>query len=189
MSFFDKMKKASKQVVDAGAKTMLKVRVNRWRCNVYVFVLTMNCADKNSSTLCMTCTGFPGITMFICSVFLTLPFTHFLFWEFPFYSQFSKQTDIVFLDREIKNRKQAFGIEIYDLMETLETNTTMSNEDKEAKIRAAFDSARKDIAVIVAKKECKQEEMSVLEVDNAGGSSDIPPASGTVITNSHPQGM
>ena len=127
--------------------------------------------------------------MFICSVFLTLPFTHFLFWEFPFYSQFSKQTDIVFLDREIKNRKQAFGIEIYDLMETLETNTTMSNEDKEAKIRAAFDSARKDIAVIVAKKECKQEEMSVLEVDNAAGSSDIPPASGTVITNSHPQGM
>jgi hypothetical protein len=97
------------------------------------------------------------------------------------------QTDIVFLDREIKNRKQAFGIEIYDLMETLETNATMSTEDKEKKIRAAFDSARKDIAVIVAKKECKKEEMSVLEADGAA-SSNIPPSSGTVVTNSHPQG-
>lgn len=76
-------------------------------------------------------------------------------------------------------------------MEELETSDGLSNEDKEAKIRASFDAARKDIAVIQAKKECKKEEMAVLEVNEstgaAGGTSNIPPSSGTVLTNSHPQ--
>jgi hypothetical protein len=95
---------------------------------------------------------------------------------------------MMFLDREIKTRKQAFGIDIYDLMEELETSTGMSNEDKEAKIRSLFDAARKDIAVIVAKKECKKEEMAVLEASEGGDAmSNIPPSSGTVLTNSHPQ--
>jgi hypothetical protein len=120
-----------------------------------------------------------------CSISLTM-----LVSLFFFFSYFTKpQTDILFLDREIKTRKQAFGIEIYDLMEELESASGMSNEDKEAKIRASFDAARKDIAVIVAKKECKKEEMAVLEVNEGGDStmSNIPPSSGTVLTNSHPQ--
>mmetsp|Transcript_56950 Transcript_56950/g.159830 ORF Transcript_56950/g.159830 Transcript_56950/m.159830 type:complete len:127 (+) Transcript_56950:86-466(+) len=119
MSFLDKMKKAGKSVVDAGAKTMLK-------------------------------------------------------------------TDILFLEREIKSRKQTFGVEIYDLMEELEASNSISTSDKEARIRAAFDSARKDIAVIQAKKECKKEEMSVLDPEGSM-TNDIPPSSGTVLTNSHPQ--
>ena len=94
----------------------------------------------------------------------------------------------MFLDREIKTRKQAFGIEIYDLMEELETASGMSNEDKEAKIRACFDAARKDIAVIVAKKDCKNEEMAVLDTQSGTGpTNDIPPSSGQVLTNTHPQ--
>lgn len=72
-------------------------------------------------------------------------------------------------------------------MEDLETNTTMTTEEKEAKIRNSFDQARKDIAVIQAKKECKKEEMAVLESDSATVSNDIPPSSGTVLTNAHPQ--
>ncbi|KAL7581771.1 hypothetical protein ACA910_022304 [Epithemia clementina (nom. ined.)] len=125
MSWMDKMKKAGKSVVDAGAKTMLK-------------------------------------------------------------------TDIMFLDREIKTRKQKFGIEIYDLMEELENNDDLAVAEKEAKIRASFDAARKDIAVIQAKKECKNEEMAVLEAEsNVGGSNmgtnyDIPPSDGVVVTNEHP---
>lgn len=118
----DKMKKAGKSVVDAGAKTMLK-------------------------------------------------------------------TDILFLDREIKSRKQTFGIEIYDLMEELESNDDLAVSDKEAKIRASFDAARKDIAVIQAKKECKKEEMAVLEAESGVGMDttyDIPPADGVVVTNDHP---
>eukprot|EP00429_Kryptoperidinium_foliaceum_P006312 CAMPEP_0176023696 /NCGR_PEP_ID=MMETSP0120_2-20121206/11565_1 /TAXON_ID=160619 /ORGANISM="Kryptoperidinium foliaceum, Strain CCMP 1326" /LENGTH=115 /DNA_ID=CAMNT_0017356863 /DNA_START=155 /DNA_END=502 /DNA_ORIENTATION=+ len=95
------------------------------------------------------------------------------------------KTDIMFLDREIKTRKQAFGVEVYDLMAELEASD-MSATEKEAKIRAAFDQARKDIAVIQAKKECKTEEMSVLDADSAPVNN-IPPASGTVMTNTHPQ--
>lgn len=73
-------------------------------------------------------------------------------------------------------------------MAELETAETMSAEDKEAKIRNAFDSARKDIAVIEAKKECKKEEMTVLEAESGGGMpmNNIPPSSGTILTNNHP---
>jgi hypothetical protein len=101
------------------------------------------------------------------------------------------QTDISFLDREIKQRKQAFGIEIYELMEMLETDESMGVDKKESRIRSAFDSARKDIAVIQAKKDCKLEEIAVMEAEAGGsgsGSTDfqIPPSSGTVLTNEHP---
>lgn len=98
----------------------------------------------------------------------------------------SPKTDIVFLDREIKNRKQSFGIEIYDLMEELEASEGMSTQDKEAKIRASFDQARKDIAVVQAKKECKKEEMAVLDASEGGsGASNIPPSSGQILTNTN----
>ena len=78
-------------------------------------------------------------------------------------------------------------------MAQLEADTTTDPADKETKIRAVFDSARKDIAVIQAKKDCKIEEMAVLDAE-AGTStastptaaSTIPPASGTVVTNAHP---
>lgn len=73
-------------------------------------------------------------------------------------------------------------------MEGLESNTELTVSEKEAKIRAAFDAARKDIAVISAKRECKREEMSVLDADagNAAPVNNIPPSSGTVMTNQHP---
>jgi len=91
------------------------------------------------------------------------------------------------LDREIKTRKQAFGIEIYDLMEELENDESMAAADKETKIRTVFDAARKDIAVIRAKKDCKKEEMAVLEAEEATeAASAIPPSSGEVVTNQHP---
>lgn len=61
------------------------------------------------------------------------------------------------MDREIKTRKQTFGIEIYDLMDELENDDQLPAADKETKIRSVFDAARKDIAVIQAKKDCKKE--------------------------------
>lgn len=98
---------------------------------------------------------------------------------------------MLFLDREIQNRKKAFGIEIYDLMAELETDTTQDAATKETKIRTVFDAARKDIAVFQAKKDCKNEEMAVLDAESgameeAPPANMIPPSSGTVITNSHP---
>jgi hypothetical protein len=96
---------------------------------------------------------------------------------------------VYFLDREIKTRKQAFGVEIYDLMEELESNDTLDSAEKESKIRAVFDAARKDIAVFQAKKDCKQEEMAVLDAESGVATEpdhNIPPSSGTVVTNAHP---
>ena len=95
------------------------------------------------------------------------------------------------MDREINARKQSFGIEVYDLMEELEASEGMSDQDKEAKIRAVFDNARKDIAVVMAKKECKKEEIAVLQATMGVGDVPpepaIPPSSGAVLTNTHPQ--
>ena len=89
------------------------------------------------------------------------------------------------LEREIKTRKQAFGIEIYDLMEELENDEGLAASDKEAKIRAVFDAARKDIAVIRAKKDVKKEEMAVLEAEEgtdaaAAAEAAAAPGSGTM---------
>lgn len=99
----------------------------------------------------------------------------------------------MFLEREIKTRKQMFGVEIYDLMEMLETDTSLDASEKEAKIRAIFDATRKDIAVIRAKKDCKTEEMAVLDAESGAdtmppSAPPIPPSSGTVLTNTHPSG-
>ena len=95
------------------------------------------------------------------------------------------------MDREIKKRKEEFGVTIYDLMAEVEADSELTNEAKEAKIRAAFDEARKDIAVIEAKKECKKEEMAVLDAEagNDEAQAMIPPSDGQVLTTTHPDEM
>lgn len=131
MTFMEKVKKASRSLVDTGAKTMLKA-------------------------------------------------------------------DIQFLEREIKQRKQKFGVEVYDCMLLLEVDNEMPMEEKEQKIRQAFDRARKDIAVIQAKIECKREEIAVLEAEMAAAAAaskgtnqsyNIPPSSGNVVMSDHPGEM
>jgi len=109
------------------------------------------------------------------SSFVSHMFSHFVMPSFEI-----TKTDILFLEREIKTRKQAFGVEIYDLMAELEASDMPASE-KESKIRSSFDQARKDIAVIEAKKECKKEEMAVLDPE-ATSSSTIPPSAGTVLS-------
>eukprot|EP00594_Rhizosolenia_setigera_P010652 CAMPEP_0178955138 /NCGR_PEP_ID=MMETSP0789-20121207/9421_1 /TAXON_ID=3005 /ORGANISM="Rhizosolenia setigera, Strain CCMP 1694" /LENGTH=137 /DNA_ID=CAMNT_0020636701 /DNA_START=81 /DNA_END=494 /DNA_ORIENTATION=+ len=108
------------------------------------------------------------------------------------------KTDVMFLEKEIKGRKQRFGVEVYELMERLEVDTELSVEEKENKIRLAFDRARKDIAVIQAKIECKKEEVTQIEAKskNSQSSSDnlnnVPPNSGSVgavLTTGHPSDM
>lgn len=106
------------------------------------------------------------------------------------------QADIQFLEREIKQRKQKFGVEVYDCMLLLEVDNEMPMEEKELKIRQAFDRARKDIAVTQAKIECKREEIAVLEAEMAAAASrgatssyNIPPSSGNVVMSDHPGEM
>lgn len=80
----------------------------------------------------------------------------------------------------------------------LEVDNEMSMDEKEQKIRLAFDRARKDIAVIAAKIDCKKEEITVMEAQVAAvaaangstyGSGDIPPSSGNILMSGHPSEM
>lgn len=74
------------------------------------------------------------------------------------------KTDIMFLEREIKARKQKFGVEVFDLMESLE-NITVNDEselaEKEQNIRQAFDNARRDVIIAREKIEVKRQELSM----------------------------
>ena len=80
-------------------------------------------------------------------------------------------------------------------MELLEVDNEMTIEEKETKIRISFDQARKDIAVLQAKIECKKEEVSLLEAQQAANaalndmtnfsSNSIPPSSGNVLVTKH----
>ena len=99
------------------------------------------------------------------------------------------------MEREITQRKKQFGVEVYDCMLLLEVDNDMPIEEKEQKIRLAFDRARKDIAVIQAKIECKKEEIAVLEAEMAAAARKgndtykIPPSSGNVVMSGHPSEM
>mmetsp|Transcript_3148 Transcript_3148/g.2989 ORF Transcript_3148/g.2989 Transcript_3148/m.2989 type:complete len:136 (+) Transcript_3148:164-571(+) len=108
------------------------------------------------------------------------------------------KADMAFLEREIKSRKQKFGVEVYDSMQLLEVDNDMPIEEKELKIRLAFDRARKDIAVFQAKIDCKKDEIAVLEAemlaaaaggDHFAGDMAIPPPSGNVVISGHPSEM
>jgi len=81
------------------------------------------------------------------------------------------RTDIMFLEREIKSRKQKFGVEVYELMESLETDSQLSMEEKEGSIRLAFDKAREDVAQIKMKIEVKRRELEVVEGGNGSDGS------------------
>ncbi len=80
-------------------------------------------------------------------------------------------------------------------MSLLEVDNDMPIEEKEQKIRLAFDRARKDIAVIQAKIECKKEEIAVMEAEMEASkngnktSYSIPPSSGNVVMSGHPSEM
>jgi hypothetical protein len=76
-------------------------------------------------------------------------------------------------------------------MDQLENDDSLAAADKETKIRSVFDSARKDIAVIQAKKDCKKEEMAVLDAEAASDTTPSAPtenspspADGTMATSS-----
>lgn len=71
-------------------------------------------------------------------------------------------------------------------MAQLEVDESLTVTEKESKIRAAFDAARKDIAVIQAKKDVKKEEMAMMETEVAPAAAEIPPSSGAVLNNTHP---
>ena len=70
------------------------------------------------------------------------------------------QAEMALLDREIKSRKQVFGIELFDAIMQLSAYDPTDTE-----IKAILDSAKQDIGEQQAKKDVKLEEINVLEAE------------------------
>jgi hypothetical protein len=75
-----------------------------------------------------------------------------------------QKTDMVFLERDIKARKHAFGIQIYDILSMNNAATSASE------IQKAFDECQRDISNLEAKVSTKREEMEAIDRhNNVGG--------------------
>jgi predicted nucleic acid-binding Zn-ribbon protein len=68
---------------------------------------------------------------------------------------------MVFLERDIKARKHAFGIQMYDILSMNNASTSTSE------IQKAFDECQRDITALEAKVNNKREEMEA--IDGSGG--------------------
>ena len=73
------------------------------------------------------------------------------------HNPYPKQTDMVFLERDIKARKHAFGIQIYDILSMNNASTSTSE------IQKAFDECAREISELEAKVGKKREEMEAID--------------------------
>ena len=79
------------------------------------------------------------------------------------------QTDVVFLERDINARKQAFGIEVYDILKSnASTTTTAAATISASDIQKAFEACQADIQHLESKVEAKRGEMRALDGSGSG---------------------
>lgn len=72
------------------------------------------------------------------------------------------QAEMALLDREIKIRKQVFGVDMFDAIMQLS-----SFEPTDTEVKAILDAAKQDVGEQQAKKDVKMEEINVLEAEQA----------------------
>lgn len=77
------------------------------------------------------------------------------------------QAEMALLDREIRARKQLFGIELFEAVMQLS-----GYDPTDMEIKAILDSAKQDIGEQQAKKDVKQEEINVLEAEQASNNAE-----------------
>ena len=72
---------------------------------------------------------------------------------------------MAFLERDIKARKQALGIEVYDILkeEDSDDGGTSSSSSSSSEIQKAFDECRADIRHLEARVSSKRGEMEAIE--------------------------
>ena len=70
---------------------------------------------------------------------------------------------MAFLERDIKARKQSFGIEIYDILQSNAGDASASASE----VQKAFEACQADIQHLEAKVNSKREEM--VAIDNSSG--------------------
>ena len=71
------------------------------------------------------------------------------------------QTDVAFLERDIKNRKHTFGIQIYEILQSNAKSSSTSDTVFSASddIQTAFEECKLDVETLEKKIEKKREEM------------------------------
>jgi len=83
------------------------------------------------------------------------------------------KTDVAFLERDIKNRKHSFGIQIYDILQSnakaSSSDTVFSASDE---IQKAFEECKLDIETLEKKISKKREEMDAIGDHNHHGGGD-----------------
>ena len=73
------------------------------------------------------------------------------------------KTDIAFLERDIKSRKQAFGIEIYDILQSSSVAATTEEVQK------AYELCQNDIKLLESKVNSKRQEMEAIDRTSSSG--------------------
>lgn len=80
------------------------------------------------------------------------------------------KTDVVFLERDIKTRKQAFGIEIFDILQSNSTTTTTASATISASdIQKAYEQCQDDIRQLETKVISKRGEMEAIDRSSGSG--------------------
>jgi hypothetical protein len=76
---------------------------------------------------------------------------------------------MAFLERDIKARKQAFGIIAYDILEKSEENSGGGGGDDDGGVQKAFGECRGDIFALESKLNSKKREMDAIDASHGGG--------------------
>ena len=74
----------------------------------------------------------------------------------------TKQTDVAFLERDIKNRKHTFGIQIYDILQQASVKSSTTSDtvfSASEDIARAYEECKLDIETLEKKIDKKREEM------------------------------
>lgn len=71
------------------------------------------------------------------------------------------KTDIAFLERDIKARKQQFGLDIFEIMSANPSNVT--------DIQQSFDDAQGDVKHLESKVDAKRKEMAAIDQSTTSG--------------------
>lgn len=100
------------------------------------------------------------------------------------------KTDMVFLERDIKTRKEAFGVEIYDILKSANNDNSATSCAEE--IQKAFEQCQGDIQHLENKVTSKQDEMRAIDQSSnaagAGGSGSGGTGAGNVLGGSMDDG-
>jgi len=98
----------------------------------------------------------------------------------------ASKTELAMLERQILGFKEAFGVELYPIFESMEDNEGWLPTDR--KVRSLYDSAREDIAAMMKLKDEKREQIK--ELDGVEGSgltpAQLPPSVNQNVTTTTP---